>query len=149
MSPLETMRRPASGRGADRESDADVRLLSDAPVDDAERDYFGFSQFARSLAEILDNERTSTPLTLAVSGPWGAGKTSVACMVQHLLEGWVRERGGERPRLVCWFNAWDHDDAPHLGGALAAVVTRPGARSRYSRSQASCSRTKACDGPAR
>lgn len=130
MDPLETMRRPASGRGTNREPGDDVRLLSDAPVEDAERDYFGFSQFARALAEILDNEYTATPLTVAVSGPWGAGKTSVAHMVQRLLEGWVRERGGARPRLVCWFNAWDHDDAPHLGAALAAVVTREAGRHR-------------------
>jgi hypothetical protein len=107
-----------------------VRLLSDAPLDDAALDYFGFSDFARALAEILDNERTATPLTVAVSAPWGAGKTSVARMVQRLLEDWVAQRDGDRPRVVCWFNAWDHDDAPHLGAALAAVVARDAARRR-------------------
>jgi hypothetical protein len=107
-----------------------VRLLSDAPLDDLELDYFRFAYFARALAEILDNERTATPLTVAVSAPWGAGKTSVARMVQTLLRGWVAERDGDRPRIVCWFNAWDHDDAPHLGAALAALVAREADRRR-------------------
>lgn len=111
-------------------SSGGVRLLSDEPLDDAALDYFGFSDFARALGEIIDNELTATPLTVAVSAPWGAGKTSVARMVECLLEGWVAERDGDRPRFVCWFNAWDHDDAPHLGAALAAVVAREAGRRR-------------------
>lgn len=101
-----------------------VRLLSDAPLSDEADDQFGAVDFARALAEILDNESTDTPLTVAVSAPWGAGKTSVASMVQQLLERRVAERDGDREHVICWFNAWDHSDAPHLGAALAAVVAR-------------------------
>lgn len=109
---------------------SDLRLLSDTPLDDAAQDYFGFADHARALAEILDNESTDTPLTVALSAPWGGGKTSVARMVERLLAGWVAERDGDRPRVMCWFNAWEHDDAPHLGAALAAVVARTVARRR-------------------
>jgi hypothetical protein len=45
-------------------------------------------------------------------------------MIQSLLRRWVADRDGERARVVCWFNAWEHDDAPHLGAALAANVAR-------------------------
>jgi hypothetical protein len=110
-------------RGLEPQRDG-LRLRSDHPIEELDQDYFGFSAFAVALAEIIDNPRTATPLTVALSAPWGAGKTSVARMVQGLLRRWVHDRGEERPRVVCWFNAWEHDDAPHLGAALAAGVAR-------------------------
>jgi hypothetical protein len=117
VQPFRSGRRSAPDRG-------DVRLLSDEPIHDAASDYFGFATFATALAEIVDNESTDTPLTVALSAPWGAGKTSVAGMMQSLLRDWVNERDGDRPRIVCWFNAWENNDAPHLGAALAAKVAR-------------------------
>lgn len=123
-----------SGNRSEEDDDPErregFRLLSDAPLNDEADDQFGAADYARALAEILDNERTDTPLTVAVSAPWGAGKTSVASMVQQLLERRVVERDGDRDHIICWFNAWDHSDAPHLGAALAAVVSRAAARRR-------------------
>ena len=111
------------GRGAPQEQ-AGVRLLSDDPIGDPGADYFGFAKFAIALTEIIDHSDTDTPLTVALSAPWGAGKTSVARMIEGLLAERVAKRDGERPRIVCRFNAWEHDDAPHLGAALAAQVAR-------------------------
>jgi hypothetical protein len=51
-------------------------------------------------------------------------------MLQTLLERRVARRGGDHPRLVCWFNAWEHEDADHLGAALAAAVAREASRHR-------------------
>jgi hypothetical protein len=107
-----------------------VPLLADAPVGDPELDRFGFREFAHALTLIIDDEGTATPLTIAISAPWGGGKTSLGCMVQTLLEQRVRNRGNDDPRPVVWFNAWEHDDAPHLGAALAAVVARTTDRNR-------------------
>jgi KAP family P-loop domain len=106
------------------ERSGNVRLSSDAPITDAKQDYFGFAAFAAALAEIVDNEQTDTPLTIALSAPWGAGKTSVARMMERDLAERVVERSGSGRRIVCHFNAWEHDDAPHLGAALAARVAR-------------------------
>jgi hypothetical protein len=116
-------RQAASDRGG-------VRLLADQPIKDPAYDYFGFMAFAVALAEIVDNESTDTPLTIAVSAPWGAGKTSVASLMEHLLQSWVLERDGDRARIPCWFNAWANDDAPHLGAALAASVARVASKHR-------------------
>jgi hypothetical protein len=99
-------------------------LLSDEPISDATNDHFGFAAFANALAGIIDNEKTATPLTIAVSAPWGAGKTSVAKMLVRRLGERVAARGGRSKRITCWFNAWEHADAPHLGAALAAQVAR-------------------------
>ncbi len=112
------------------EPEQEVRLLSDQPLDDPSGDYFGFAAFATALTEIVDNEATDTPLTVALSAPWGAGKTSVARMMQAQLQERVEGRYGDRPRIACWFNAWEHNDAPHLGAALAANVARTANRRR-------------------
>ena len=108
-----------------------VPLLADAPLEDPALDRFGFAEFANALTLIVDDDGTATPLTIAVSAPWGGGKSSLGCMLQTMLEQRVRNRGGDEPRLVVWFNAWEHDDAPHLGAALAASVVRAADRNRH------------------
>jgi len=67
----------------------------------------------------MDWKDTSTPLTIAINGPWGSGKTSLAKMAEARLpigSDW------DAPHVVCWFDAWANDDAPHLGAAFAAAV---------------------------
>jgi predicted KAP-like P-loop ATPase len=105
-------------------------LLSDTPVTRRKQDYFGYAAHADAVAEVIDSERTDTPLTIAVTGAWGAGKTSLAVMVELRLREWTKLRRGERPIATCWFRAWLHDDAPHLGAALAAQVAREANRRR-------------------
>src|SRR4051794_6877090 len=107
-----------------------VPLVADTPLHDPALDRFGFAEFAHALALIVDDEGTATPLTIAVSAPWGGGKSSLGHMVQTMLDRRVRNRNNDDPRLVCWFNAWEHDDAPHLGAALAAAVARAADRNR-------------------
>jgi hypothetical protein len=86
--------------------------------------------FANALCLVVDHERTATPLTIAISAPWGGGKSSVGGMMQTLLERRVARRHGDDARLVCWFNAWEHEDASHLGAALAGAVAREASRHR-------------------
>lgn len=101
-----------------------VRLLSDTPVDGDEQDTLGRAVLAEALAELIDSERTDTPLTIAISAPWGAGKTSTAQLMERRLLRWSAQRLGARPTVVCKFNAWLHSDAAHLGASLAAAVAR-------------------------
>jgi hypothetical protein len=90
----------------DASSGRRVPLLADAPLHDPALDRFGFAEFAHALTLIVDHEGTATPLMIAVSAPWGGGKSSLGCMVQTMLEERVRNRNGDDPRLVVWFNAW-------------------------------------------
>ena len=97
-----------------------IRPLSDQPIDDDEADCLGFGAPADALADLIDDRKTDTPLTVAVTGPWGAGKTSLARLVERRLrvvDGWPE------PHLVCWFSASLHEDAPSPGVALASAVT--------------------------
>jgi hypothetical protein len=100
-----------------------LRTLSDKPLEDDADDRLDFVAYADALAELLDHPATDTPLTLAISARWGAGKTSLAKMVEGRLKRRPIERG-DPPHITCWFNAWTHDDAPHLGAAFAAEVAR-------------------------
>jgi KAP family P-loop domain len=106
-----------------------LQMLADAPVDDDLTDRFGYRDIADGLAQLIEGEGTATPLTIAVSAPWGAGKTSLLKLVENRV---VRRRNqrGEAPTIVVWFNAWMHDAAPSLSAALAADVARHATRCR-------------------
>jgi KAP family P-loop domain len=103
--------------------------FSDIPISNDAEDVLQFGQFADALAELIDSPQTYTPLTLAISAPWGSGKTSLARLVEQRLMEWPLQRG-DQPHVVCWFLAWLHDDAPHLGAALAADVAKSVGRYR-------------------
>jgi hypothetical protein len=106
-------------------------FYADRPVVDTAHDAYGFQDYATQFALLINDPKTDTPLTVALSGPWGSGKTSLAHLIQDSLETdniW-QVFWDEKP-VVCWFNAWMHGDAPSLGAALAASVTRRVSKSR-------------------
>lgn len=106
-----------------------AKVLSDEPIAEPAQDRLDYGAYADALGELIDNPDTATPLTLSISGPWGAGKTSLARLIEYRLHEWSRLRG-DRPHIICWFNAWMHSDAPKLGPALAAVVGKTVAKER-------------------
>jgi hypothetical protein len=116
VSPLELTARTASQRSM-------LTMLADVPLADSMTDRLDYLAYADALCGLIDNPRTPTPLTIAVSAAWGAGKTSLVNLVTGRLAERTQRRGG-RQQIVCVFPAWLHDDAPHLGAALAAKVAR-------------------------
>lgn len=96
-------------------------LYADKPLEPGDKDPLGFGAYADALALLMDGKNTSTPLTIAINGPWGSGKTSLAKMAEARLpigSDW------DAPHVTCWFDAWANDDAPHLGAAFAAAVAK-------------------------
>jgi len=113
-------------RIADGDSSAGQRppILADRPDGGEEADALGFMPYADALAAIIDGPGSGdTPLTIAISGPLGAGKTTLAMQVERRLAERTRERGAPQ-HVICWFDAWMHHDAPQLGAAFAAQVAR-------------------------
>jgi hypothetical protein len=98
-----------------------LSMLADLPVDDPRLDLLGTRVYAEALAFVADNKKTATPLTMAINAPWGAGKTSVAKLLEHRLHTYLLR---SRQPISCWFNAWHHDDAPNIVAALASKVAR-------------------------
>jgi len=95
------------------ESAADL-LVSDNPINNAAADVFDFSAVALGLSRFLRNEKTMPPLTIAVTGEWGSGKSSLMNLLRADLE-----RFGFRP---VWFNAWHHQKEENLLASLLETV---------------------------
>jgi hypothetical protein len=102
-------------------------MLADAPIDRADLDVLGTGTYANTLSLIIDHPLTGTPLTIALNGPWGAGKTSLARLIEASL---ARNTLRFQAPIFCWFNAWHHDDAPNIVTALASTVARAAAAER-------------------
>jgi photosystem II stability/assembly factor-like uncharacterized protein len=75
-------------------------FVSDQPLKPGEIDHLGHSRIARGLADFIRNRNTEPGLTLAVTGSWGSGKSSIMRLLEDDLN-----RAGFRP---AWFNAWHH-----------------------------------------
>ncbi|MGQ0680002.1 MAG: KAP family P-loop NTPase fold protein [Actinomycetota bacterium] len=83
-------------------------LLGDDPVADEAHDALARGEFAKRVADLVDQVAADTPsAVLSLLGPWGSGKTSVLHFVRRRLE------GRERWRVV-EFNPWMVSDLPSL-----------------------------------
>jgi hypothetical protein len=109
-------------------ADSAIPIYSDQPVRSIAEDRLGFADYAATFQRLISAPRTPTPLTVAISGEWGSGKTSLGRLVEEGLRH-PYDRRSLAP-VTCWFNAWMHGDAPNLGAALAADVARTLARHR-------------------
>lgn len=105
---LPALKRPEPETAPQR-SVADI-LVSDRPLEFGDPDPLGFGNVARGLSRFLRNEQTQPPLTIAVTGAWGSGKSSL----MNLVKGDLQQRGF-RP---VWFNAWHHQKEEHLLAAM-------------------------------
>jgi hypothetical protein len=103
----------------------DSPLLSDKPIGGDNEDRLGMRPLADALAYLI--AYADTPLIIAVTGAWGGGKSSLARLVAGRL---TDHRLGSRANVVCWFNAWMHQEAANVGTALASVVARRADRER-------------------
>ncbi|HEY5729433.1 MAG TPA: SUMF1/EgtB/PvdO family nonheme iron enzyme [Anaerolineales bacterium] len=109
---------------------ATPKLLSDSPLRDTDIARFHFDEFAITLARLIADPETRTPLTIGVSGKWGSGKTTLLQRVKKLLD----EKGkpsfaneNEKAGNFCkcktvWFDAWKYNDEDELLVALVRSI---------------------------
>jgi hypothetical protein len=90
------------------------RLSSDKPLDPGDVDVLGLTAIALGLSRFLRNQKTLPPLTVAVNGEWGSGKSSLMNLLRCDLQSY-----GMRP---VWFNAWHHQKEENLLAALLQTV---------------------------
>ena len=62
-------------------------------------DNFNIERYINGLTSFIKN--CNTPITMAIQGDWGTGKTSIMSMVKNKIE---KENNGDI-HLV-WFNTW-------------------------------------------
>ena len=86
------------------------QFASDQPLQAGDPDPLAFQSIAQGISRFLRNEKTTPPLTIAVTGEWGTGKSSLMNLLQADLK-----RYRYRP---VWFNAWHHQKEEHMLAAL-------------------------------
>lgn len=97
---------------------------SDSPLRWSDPEAATLKPLARGLSRFLRNVNTQPPLTLAITGRWGSGKSSL----MNLLMSDLRIHGGH----AIWFNAWHHREEEHLLAALFETIRREAAPNWWS-----------------
>lgn len=110
--------RAFSGTARSQHSGAAVMAASDAPTVSLDQDRLDFGPLARGISRFLRNANTEPPLTLAITGEWGSGKSSLMGQVCADLR-------ANRWRPI-WFNAWHHQNEEQLLAALLVAVRESG-----------------------
>lgn len=95
--------------------------VSDDPIEKPAGDRLRFAPLARGVAYFLINPKTQAPLTLAVTGPWGVGKSSLMRLIRTEL------RAAQFPTI--WFNAWHQQSEQSLLASLLESIRRQAAPS--------------------
>lgn len=67
----------------------------DNPLDKVEEDLLGIEKYTNGLVEFI--KCCNTPMTIAIQGDWGSGKTSLMNIIRKKLEGEAE---------IVWFNTW-------------------------------------------
>lgn len=103
-----------------------ILIHNDSPADRSE--HFGFSVYAETFAKLIADKANQTPLTVAINGEWGSGKTSLMSAIRDLLQQISRDvdqAGGDpifrRCRTV-WFNAWKYSSKDAILVALVEEI---------------------------
>lgn len=97
------------------ESDSVAEVLgSDRPLERGDPDPMNLRAIALAISRFLRNENTMPPLTIAVTGEWGSGKSSLMNLLRADLTDF-----GFRP---VWFNAWHNQKEEHLLASLLQAI---------------------------
>jgi len=82
----------------------------DIPVESLADDILEVKDYVQSLAKFIVS--CQTPMTIAIQGDWGSGKTSIMNMVR-------REMGADM--LTVWFNTWQYSQF-NMGGMMSVSL---------------------------
>jgi hypothetical protein len=112
-----------------------ARARADLPTTD---DALGFEPLVKGLRDLLNHRDTGFPLAIAVTAPWGGGKSSAMLQLRRLLDAPPEEAGASRRWYSVQFEAWKYEQSERLWAALAkAIYDQPqgqmtlGARIRF------------------
>ena len=83
----------------------------------AETDRLGRQDLVEALGAMFEDPKQHTPVTLALLGDWGAGKSTVMGLLRKRLE------NGEKQKFrFVDFNAWEYEHTKNMPAALAQAT---------------------------
>ena len=99
------------------------QLFSDEPLKHDETAAFQFDAYARTLAGLIASKGTRAPITIAVQGRWGTGKTTLMRKVQGILDAGLL---GDwfLPCKTVWFESWRYAKQEEMFVALTDQILR-------------------------
>ena len=89
--------------------------IPDIPKTPSQGDEFGISKYEKGLEMFLKD--TGTPITIALQGDWGSGKTSLMQSLQHDL----CENGSFKG---IWINTWEYSLMTDSFATLMSIITK-------------------------
>ena len=96
--------------------------IVDLPKSAKDDDMLGVAKYKNALAKFI--EGSATPVTIALQGEWGSGKTSLMYAIQDELTG---ETNDTKPFWGIWINTWQYsllnDPAESVMSIIAGIVS--------------------------
>lgn len=89
---------------------------------EAEVDLLNFGLVANAAANLI-NQAGDTPVTIGISGGWGAGKSTLVKLVQAQLAQRAAKDGKKSPYILMEFNAWLYQGYEDARQALLQAVS--------------------------
>ena len=93
-----------------------MTIISDHPITNVNKAFFGYKQYAETLANVVSE--AETPVTVGIFGSWGTGKTSLMQIMHENLE---NHEFKDRV-LPVWFNAWRFEKEENLVVPLLLTI---------------------------
>ncbi|MEZ5218518.1 MAG: P-loop NTPase fold protein [Ilumatobacteraceae bacterium] len=95
-------------------------LLADRP---SPIDLLDVAPIVEGLARVLNDPGTALPLSVALTGRWGAGKSSAMLQLERRLSA---PSGADRTWIPVWFDAWRFQGRDALWAGIARSIFRDG-----------------------
>jgi hypothetical protein len=96
--------------------------IVDIPKKADSQDLFGINKFEKGLNHFIRN--ADTPITIAIQGEWGSGKTSLMNSLQDSLCGDLNNiKGHDKEFYGIWVNTWQYSLMNSQEETLISIVT--------------------------
>lgn len=108
----------------------ELSIVSDNPLkaEDVEDEQFNLRYRVGPIFDIIRHDKTQTPMTIAIYGTWGTGKTTAMEWLDRLLKGWNDHLGknstikDQRKVRTVWFYPWKYHKKEDVWRGLVSEV---------------------------
>ena len=95
-----------------------TRFVPDIPTAE---DSLNFAPLVKALGDMLSDSKTSLPLAIALTAPWGGGKSSLMKQLQKYLMD-DSQNAEDRQWQTVWFDAWKYETNEQVWASLAKLI---------------------------